>query len=88
LFENYKRFTTDGGLNAFSLFVRKPFIARAPDGDPNTEPWRSGELFTLYHDWRIDYCEERIFDCMSSGVPHQHATNRVIARKEGASTQP
>jgi tellurite methyltransferase len=38
-------------------------------------------LFTLYHDWRIDISEEVIFDCMSSGTPHKHAMNRVLARK-------
>ena len=82
LFENYKVFTTEGGLNVFSVFVRKPFIGRAPDGDANAHPWRSGELFAHYHDWRIEWCAEEIFDCMSSGVPHQHAVNRIVARKE------
>jgi len=82
LFENLKSFTTEGGLNVFSIFVRKPFIPRAPDGDANAHPWRSGELLTLYHDWRIEWSAEEIVDCMSSGVPHQHAVNRIVARKE------
>jgi tellurite methyltransferase len=81
LFENYKAYTMDGGLNVFSVFVYKPFIPAAPDADPNTHEWRSGELFTHYHDWKIEWCTEEIFDCMSSGVAHQHAMNRVIARK-------
>ncbi len=81
LFQNYKRFTTKDGLNVFSIFVRKPFIAPAPDGDPNAHPWKSGELYTHYHDWQIEWCTEEIFDCMSSGVPHKHAVNRMIARK-------
>jgi len=81
LFDNYKAYTIEGGLNVFSVFVHKPFIARAPDADANAHPWRSGELFTLYHDWKIEWCTEEIFDCMSSGVPHQHAMNRLIARK-------
>jgi hypothetical protein len=34
------------------------------------------------HDERYEFCTEEIFDCMSSGVPHQHAVNRIIARKE------
>ena len=29
--DNYKQFTTKGGLNVLSTFVRKPFIAKAPD---------------------------------------------------------
>jgi tellurite methyltransferase len=81
LFENYKEHTTEGGLNVVSVFVQKPFIARAPDSDPNAHPWRSGELFTHYHDWRIEWCTEEILDCMSSGIPHRHAVNRLIARK-------
>ena len=80
-FENYKSFTNESGLHVFSNFVRKPFIPPAPDGDPNAHAWKSGELFTLYHDWNIEWCIEEIFDCMSSGVPHQHATNRIVARK-------
>ena len=80
VFSHYKQHTAGGGLNVFSVFVRKPFIGKAPDGDPGAEPWLSGELLTLYHDWKIEYCTEEIFDCMSGGIPHQHAVNRVIAR--------
>ena len=82
IFNNYKSFTNDGGLHAMSVFVKKPFIPRAPDADPNGQLWKSGELFTLYHEWSIDKCVEEVFDCMSSGVPHKHAVNRIIARKE------
>ena len=83
IFENYKAFTSPGGLNVFSVFVAKPFIAKAPDGEATGQKWISGELFTHYHDWRIVYCTEEIFDCNSSGVPHQHAVNRMIAMKCG-----
>lgn len=34
-----------------------------------------------YWDWEILYCTEEIFDCMSSGIPHKHAVNRIIARR-------
>jgi len=61
--------------------VNKPFIPPPPDGDANSHPLKSGELFTFYHDWKIEWCVEEIFDCLSSGVPHQHAINRVVARK-------
>jgi tellurite methyltransferase len=80
--QNYKQFTKQGGLNVFSVFVTKPFIPKAPDHEPTAQSWISGELFTYYHDWRIEYCTEEIFDCMSSGIPHKHATNRMIAKKE------
>jgi len=81
LFANYRQFTNPGGLNAFSVFVRKPFIGKAPDAEKTAHNWISGELLTYYHDWKIAFCTEEIFDCMSSGVPHQHAVNRIIAKK-------
>ena len=81
LLECYRTMTTPNGLNVFSVFVRKPFIPEAPDADPNAHPFKSGELFTHFNDWRIEWCNEEIFGRMSSGVPHQHAVNRVVARK-------
>ena len=81
LLEHYKEKTRPGGVHMFSVFVQKPFIAPAPDRDPNANPWRSGELLGYYGDWRIEWCTEEIFDCNSSGVPHQHATDRVLAVK-------
>ena len=82
VFSNYREFTKPGGMNVFSVLVKKPFIQEAPDGEKTAHKWISGELMSYYHDWRIEFCAEEIFDCMSSGVPHQHAVNRVIARKE------
>ncbi len=79
---NYRQFTTPNGINALSVFVKKPFIASAPDAESVSHSWVSGELLTHYQDWRIEFTTEEIFDCMSSGVPHQHAISRVIARKE------
>ena len=81
IFDNFQSFTGENGIHMFSLFVRKPFIEPAPEMEINAFKWISGELFTYYQDWRIDYCTEEIFDCMSSGVPHKHATNRILARK-------
>lgn len=82
LFENYRAFTSPGGLNIFSVFVRKPFIKKAPDAEKTAHKWISGELLTYYHDWKIEYSTEEIFDCMSSGIEHQHAVCRIVARKE------
>ena len=81
ILDNYKRITTKGGLNVLSVFVRKPFIAKAPDAQSTAHKWVSGELFMHYHNWRLEFCSETIFDCMSSGVPHQHAMDLMIARK-------
>jgi tellurite methyltransferase len=86
IFGNYKEFTNENGLNAFQVFVKKPFIAPAPEKETTARRWISGELLTHYHDWKIEFSIEEIFDCMSSGVPHQHASNRVVARKVSALT--
>jgi tellurite methyltransferase len=79
--DNYKQSTNPNGIHVFSVFVRKPFIAKAPDAELTAHKWISGELLTHYHDWKIEFCTEEIFDCLSSGIPHQHAVNRIIARK-------
>ena len=81
IFANYQAHTTPNGIHVIAVFVRKPFIPPPPDGDPNASPWYSGELLRYYADWRIEWCTEEIFDCLSSGVPHQHVVNRLVARK-------
>jgi tellurite methyltransferase len=81
ILDNYRNFTNDGGLNAHSVILQKPFITRAPDAEDTAYLWHSGEIFGFYADWRIEHCEEEIFDCNSSGVPHKHAVNRIIAKK-------
>ena len=80
ILSNYKQFTRLNGLHVFNVFVRKPFIGKSPDAEGTGHVWISGELFTHYQDWKIEYCTEEIFDCNSSGVPHKHAVNRIIAR--------
>lgn len=83
--ENLKAHTTKGGINALNVFVKKPFIKRAPDStrDENKRhPWRSGELFGYYHDWMFHVCKEEVFDCNSGGKPHQHCMDTLIAQKK------
>ena len=80
-FQNYKDRTSPDGINALSVFVTKPFIPRAPDAEDTAYVFRSGELLGYYWDWEILFCTEEVFDCMSSGVPHKHAVNRIIARR-------
>ena len=77
----FREATNPSGSNAFSVFVEKPFVAPAPDFESTAHASVSGELLTHYYDWRIEYSAEEIFDCDSSGVPHQHAVNRMVARK-------
>ena len=80
-FKRWKAATTLEGIHVMSTFVRKPFIARAPDSETTAYPYLSGELLAYYWDWEILYCVEDIFDCMSAGIPHKHAFNAVAARR-------
>ena len=78
---NYKSHVNNNGLTAFHVFVKKPFIPRAADfKEWEFDWWKSGELYTYFHDWLIEDCEEYIFDCNSSGISHKHAANRLYAR--------
>ncbi len=79
-----KEHTTDGGINALNVFVKKPFINRAPDStrdEDKRHPWYSGELFRYYHDWLFHSCREDVFDCNSGGTPHKHCMDTLIAQK-------
>jgi len=68
-------------LNVFNVFVEKPFIEPAPDWGNDEYFYRSGDLLNYYWDWEIISFQEVIFDCNSSGVPHRHATNIMVARR-------
>ena len=76
----YKSHVNEGGLVAFHVFVDKPFIPPPPEKEVHSYFWKSGQLFMYFHDWHINYCTEYIFDCNSSGIPHRHAANRLLAR--------
>ncbi len=78
IMQNYKSHVNENGLAALHVFVEKPFIPHAPDDNVHYL-WKSGQLFTYFHDWFIEECSEYVFDCNSSGVPHKHAANRLFA---------
>lgn len=80
-FDKFKRQTCIGGLNVHLVFVEKPFIKVAPDWEREEFFYMSGDLARYYHDWEIIQCEERIIDCHSANISHQHAVNYMIARK-------
>jgi tellurite methyltransferase len=79
--EACKTKTSINGLNVFHTFVKKPFVPKAPDAEENEHLWKSGELLTFYFDWKTEHFVEEIKACNSSGVPHQHAHNRIWSRK-------
>ncbi|TCS96983.1 methyltransferase domain-containing protein [Hazenella coriacea] len=82
LFSHYKINTHLGGIHSFLVFIVKPWISPPPDATNDEYLYRSGELLQYYWDWNILYCNEYIFECHSSGVPHDHAVQEMIARKE------
>ena len=87
---NLKSHTTDGGINVINVFVKKPFIADPQDLEAEELAagyWKSGELFTYYHDWLFHKNEERIFNCNSGGMPHKHCMDVLIAEKTKYNTQ-
>ncbi|MCM1522917.1 MAG: methyltransferase domain-containing protein [Ruminococcus sp.] len=81
IFGSFLAHTSEGGVHAMNVFVKKPFISVPPDKDSKSYDWISGELFGYYRDWLIHSCSEAVFDCMSGGVPHKHCMDAVIARK-------
>jgi len=76
---DYKTHVNDGGLVALHVFVEKPFIPPPPERENHSYFWKSGQLFMYFHDWHINHCTEYAFDCNSSGIPHRHAANRLVA---------
>lgn len=81
IIENYQSHTSQGGLNVFNAFIHKPFIAPPPEDEPVSFFWKSGEMFTYYTDWLLHEAGEMIFDCDSSGIPHRHCIDHMIAEK-------
>jgi len=79
--ERYKEMTRLGGIHAFTVCVEKPFMALPPDNETETYLFKSGELFEYYSDWELLYINEEIVDCNSSGIPHRHVIDSVIAKK-------
>lgn len=81
IINDYKQHTKLNGINAMNVFLKKPFISPPPEKDDFAYLWRSGELLLEYADWRILYVNEKIYDCLSSGIEHQHAIDVLIAQK-------
>jgi tellurite methyltransferase len=80
IMSDYKSHVNENGIAAFQVFVEKPFIALPPEKEEHSYFWKSGQLFTYFYDWYIEQCAECVFDCNSTGVPHRHADNRLLAK--------
>lgn len=78
---NLKKNTAEGGIHLLNVFVEKPFLETPPDWEEAEYFWKSGELFSYYWDWKLELLEEVIFDCDSSGIPHKHCMEVLLAKK-------
>lgn len=79
--DNLKQKTNDGGLHVLHTFAKKSYIATAPDAEACEFLWSTGELLSLYQDWRIETFLEEIKKCNSGDIPHEHSHNRIWAKK-------
>lgn len=82
LISDYQEHTAPNGIHSLNVFVKKPFVAPAPEKETNATAWQSGELASYYSDWLLHEMSEVIFDCNSSGIPHQHCMDTVIAQNK------
>lgn len=82
LISDYQDHTNPNGIHALNVFIKKPFVEFAPEKESSSNIWKSGELATHYSDWLLHEMSEAIFDCNSSGIPHRHCMDTVIAQKK------
>lgn len=80
-FAKVQKMTRPNGINWFNVFVDKPFIPLPPDWDVYEKLWPAAKLFTYYPDWLFERIDEYIYECHSSGVPHLHCMDVLVARK-------
>lgn len=80
-FAKVQKMTRPNGINWFNVFVDKPFIPLPPDWDVYEKLWPAAKLFTFYPDWLFERIDEYVFECHSSGVPHLHCMDVLVARK-------
>ena len=77
---DYQKHTKPNGLHALNVYIRKPFIGPPPEKDDFAYLWRTGEIFSLYADWNLQRIDEIIYDCFSSGIPHKHVMDILVAQ--------
>jgi len=82
--EHAKLNTVIGGYNAIAIFTNR--LPATPDNAPFTKSlFDVGELPARYADWEIVHHFEGVFeDCHPGGIHHEHAYERIIAKKAGA----
>ena len=81
LLEHAKKHTAPGGYNTIGIFTNR--LPATPDLAPFTKSlFDVGELPACYADWElVHHWEGIIEDSHPGGINHQHAYERIIARK-------
>ena len=76
-----KAHTSLGGYNAIGVFTNR--VPATPDNAPFTKSlFDVGELLDIYSEWEIVTHAEYIFsDSHPNGITHEHAYERVIAKR-------
>ncbi len=80
-FARFRADTASGGIHAVNVFVAGRPAREPGDTDPNDRPFRPGELRMYYRGWEILESRAVIFGCSSTGVPHRHALELIVARR-------
>ena len=78
---NMQEYTKKGGINAIGVFTNR--LPATPDNAPFTHSlFEVGELPSKYSDWEIIHHLEGTFqDTHPGDIHHEHAFERVIAKK-------
>ena len=77
---DYREHTNSGGINAFNVFVEKPFVCSHPEFLKHSYLWCSGMLLSYYHDWLIEDFSEYFTDC-DSECGYRETVNQIYARR-------
>lgn len=80
--ERAKSHTKSGGYNIIGIFTNR--LPATPDNAPFTKSlFDVGELPDMYSDWEIvNHQEGTLADSHPGGINHEHAYERIIARKK------
>jgi len=87
IINDYRNHTNIGGINAFNVFVDKPFVKGHPDFVKHSYLWRSGMLLSYYYDWLIEDFSEYIkgfSEFTVDDISNSHFTetlNQIYARR-------
>jgi len=81
IIQNYREHTNVNGINAFNVYVEKPFVNNYPKFVQHSYLWRSGMLLTYYYDWLIEDFTEYIADHQPEHK-YQVTVNQIYARKK------